>query len=39
MLLLTICLVLIVVASYAIYRHFKTRRNNTLSSGRHNKKH
>lgn len=38
MLLLTISLVLIIIAVYAIYRHFKSRSTNTLDSGRRNKK-
>ncbi|BEN11606.1 hypothetical protein SMETP3_20940 [Serratia marcescens] len=38
MLLLTISLVLIIIAVYAIYRHFKSRRTNTLDAGRRNKK-
>ncbi len=38
MLLLTISLVLIIIAVYAIYRHFKSRSPNTFGSKRHNKK-
>ncbi|AIA48377.1 hypothetical protein L085_14780 [Serratia sp. FS14] len=38
MLLLTISLVLIIIAVYAIYRHFKSRSANTLDAGRRNKK-
>ncbi|QDL86031.1 hypothetical protein FG183_14130 [Serratia marcescens subsp. marcescens ATCC 13880] len=37
MLLLTISLVLIIIAVYAIYRHFKSRSVNTLDAGRRNK--
>ena len=37
MLLLTISLVLIIIAVYAIYRHFKSRSTNTLDARRHNK--
>ncbi|VEI19805.1 Uncharacterised protein [Serratia plymuthica] len=39
MFLLIISLLLVVIAAYAIYRHFKSRRVNTLDSRRHNKKH
>ncbi len=38
MLLLTISLVLIIIAVFAIYRHFKSRSANTLDAGRRNKK-
>lgn len=38
MLLLGLSVVLIIVAIYAIYRHYKTRRNGMLRSTRHNKK-
>jgi len=38
MLLLTMSLVLIIIAVYAIYRHFKSRSTNTLDARRHNKK-
>jgi len=38
MLLLIIALVLIALAGYAIYRHFKSRRNNRLNI-RRNRKH
>ncbi|ERK08398.1 hypothetical protein L580_1788 [Serratia fonticola AU-P3(3)] len=38
MTLLGISLVLIAIAGYAIYRHFKTRQNSVLRSGRGNKK-
>lgn len=38
MLLLTISLVLIIIAVYAIYRHFKSCSVNTLDAGRRNKK-
>ncbi|CAI0995469.1 Uncharacterised protein [Serratia liquefaciens] len=39
MFLLIISLLLVVIAVYAIFRHFKSRRNNTLDAGRRNKKH
>ncbi|ANS43373.1 hypothetical protein Q5A_014620 [Serratia inhibens PRI-2C] len=39
MFLLITSLLLAVIAVYAIYRHFKSRRINTLDSRRHNKKH
>ncbi|CAI0733224.1 Uncharacterised protein [Serratia quinivorans] len=39
MFLLIVSLLLVVIAAYAIYRHFKSRRNNTLDAGRRNKKH
>ncbi|CAI2016294.1 hypothetical protein C8E17_4992 [Serratia plymuthica] len=38
MFLLIISLLLVVIAAYAIYRHFKSRSINTLDSRRHNKK-
>lgn len=38
MILLGISIVLIVIAAYAIYRHYKTRQNGLLRSGRNNKK-
>lgn len=39
MFLLIISLLLVIIAAYAIYRHFKSRPNNTLDAGRRNKKH
>lgn len=39
MFLLTLSAILIVIAAYAIYRHFKTRRTSSLDAKRRNKKH